>query len=219
MNDTNNNWQQVLANPVVLIAMTILLSVFVLIGAAILGLDHGVLSSMARSEFARGVITYLFAVVTIGTAVVLVVAALTLDMDAKSKESFARAKEIFALLLGVFGTIVGFYFGSQVTEQAETSSLHVTRLLLAKQHVTSGESIKITAAVSGGTSPYLYGIGIGVESAVKPEKIVDENDWIVSEISAPEVKKDTIVPVYLKVKDATGRIFSVSDNVAVLPIK
>lgn len=219
MNDTNNNWKRDLAHPVVLIALAIMLSVFVLIGAAIFGYDHGVLSSMARSGFARGLITYLFAVVTIGTAVVLVVSALTSDIDEKSKERFSRGKEVLSLLLGVFGTIVGFYFGSEIdaTARAETRLLHVTPPLLAKQHVTSGESIKLTAAVAGGTPPYLYGIGIGDESAAEPEKIVDENDWIISEISAPEVKKDTIISVYLKVKDATGRVFLVSKQVAVAP--
>ena len=66
-----------LGNPVVLIAVLILLSVFVLIGSAIFGIDRGVLTGMSRIDFARGLITYLFAIVTIGTAVVLVVSGLT----------------------------------------------------------------------------------------------------------------------------------------------
>src|SRR5262245_49760326 len=62
-----------LLNPIVVIALAILFGVFFLIGAAILGLDKGVLAKMSESAFARGLITYLFSVVTIGTAVVLVV--------------------------------------------------------------------------------------------------------------------------------------------------
>jgi hypothetical protein len=56
------------------IPILILLAIFFLIGAAIFKLDKGeVLLSMSKVEFARGLITYLFAVVTIGTAVVLAV--------------------------------------------------------------------------------------------------------------------------------------------------
>ncbi|BAV47121.1 DNA polymerase [Mesorhizobium loti] len=59
-------------NPIVILATLILLSLFVMIGASMLGVDHGFLSGMARPELARGLITYLFAIVTIGIAVALV---------------------------------------------------------------------------------------------------------------------------------------------------
>ena len=49
-------------------------SVIALIAAAVLGLDRGVLQNMANPEYARGLITFLFAVVTIGSALLLIVA-------------------------------------------------------------------------------------------------------------------------------------------------
>ena len=68
-------------NPVVVLAGIIVLSVLFLILCAIFGWDKGVLQNMSRTDYARGLITYLFAVVTIGTAVVLVVSALTTSAD------------------------------------------------------------------------------------------------------------------------------------------
>ena len=90
-------------NPVVLIAFGMVLAIVLLIGATTLGLDKGlVLTKMGQVEFARGLITYLFAVVTIGTAVVLVVSALTSDETPANERRFERGKEILSLLLGVF---------------------------------------------------------------------------------------------------------------------
>jgi len=58
----------------VVIAMLLVGSVIALIAAAVLGLDRGVLQNMANPEYARGLITFLFAVVTIGSALLLIVA-------------------------------------------------------------------------------------------------------------------------------------------------
>ena len=90
------------------------------------GWDKGVLQSMSRTDYARGLITYLFAVVTIGTAVVLVVSALTTSADDQHEKRFQRGKEILSLLLGVFGTIVGFYFGAEIGKGAGGNFTHRT---------------------------------------------------------------------------------------------
>src|SRR5215467_3510538 len=56
-----------LTDPASLISLLILLGILFLLGMAILDLDKGrVLVGMGKSSFARGLITYLFAVVTIG---------------------------------------------------------------------------------------------------------------------------------------------------------
>jgi len=83
-------------NPVVTIAFGMLLAIVLLIGATTLGLDKGlVLSKMGQVEFARGLITYLFAVVTIGTAVVLVVSALTSDESPANERRLSAARRFF----------------------------------------------------------------------------------------------------------------------------
>src|SRR5258708_10327050 len=86
-------------NPVTVLAGGMLLAIVLLIGASTLGLDKGlVLSKMGQVEFARGLITYLFAVVTIGTAVVLVVSALTTEETPAHERRFYRGKGNLALL-------------------------------------------------------------------------------------------------------------------------
>jgi glycerol uptake facilitator-like aquaporin len=69
------------------------------------------LHELSTTEVARGLITFLIAVATVGIALILTVYAVS-TQDAKAKENFALAKEVLSLLIGVLGTIVGFYFGS-----------------------------------------------------------------------------------------------------------
>jgi len=119
--DLQPNSFKAFMNPVVVLAGIIVLSVLFLILCAIFGWDKGELQNMSRTDYARGLITYLFAVVTIGTAVVLVVSALTTSADDRHEKQFQRGKEILSLLLGVFGTIVGFCFGAEVSGSSGTS--------------------------------------------------------------------------------------------------
>src|SRR5262245_18864490 len=104
--------QQVLTDPIVFVITMITLTTIGLIGASVLGLDYGVvLKSMGTTEFARGLITYLFAITTIGVAVSVILYALTQSGTGTDPKDirFDRAKDVLSLLLGVFGTIVGFY--------------------------------------------------------------------------------------------------------------
>jgi len=193
-------------NPIVAIAFAMLLAIVLLIGATTLGLDKGlVLTRMGQVEFARGLITYLFAVVTIGTAVVLVVSALTSDATPANERRFERGKEILSLLLGVFGTIVGFYFGSEVAAKGQTEEtiVKVAPLRLSAASVASGADFSLTTYVSGGKAPYKYGIGFDKDE-IKPETPVDSNGWISKALSAPKVTADRAAVVRVVVEDADG---------------
>lgn len=207
MNDVTEpreNGFSTFVNPIVIISLLILFAVFVLIGAAIVGYDKGVLVGMARVEFARGLITYLFAVVTIGTAVVLVVSALTGTESDAHKERFQRGKEILSLLLGVFGTIVGFYFGSEVARgQNQVSVIQVAPLHLSAQSGTAGSSINIDTFLSGGVPPYRVGIGFDAEEVQLSEK-VDSSGWFSKAVSLPKVSADQAVTIHVVVEDAEG---------------
>src|ERR1019366_9202459 len=89
-----SEWSRNYSNPVVLLSVLVVLSLVVLISAAVLGIDRGVLSGMARADDARGLITYIFAVVTIGIAVALVLSALTSQNPAKKTDArFRRARK------------------------------------------------------------------------------------------------------------------------------
>lgn len=208
-----------LLNPVVLIPLIIIFGVFALIGAAIFGIDSGVLGSMARLEFARGLITYLFAVVTIGTAVVLVVSALSSGSSEEVDKRFQRGKEVLSLLLGVFGTIVGFYFGSesQIGSRGDTAALpRLTPIMVSPSPANAGQELRITAAVLGGTPPYRYRLTLGERTLAEQQAIKDDG-WIVVDAKAPAVKARTALEAVLRVTDASGQSTETAAELEVLP--
>jgi hypothetical protein len=209
-----------LLDPVVVIAIMILAGTFALIGAAMLGKDSGVLARMADSRFARGLITYLFAVVTIGTAVVLVVSALTSPATKEEKERFERGREVLSLLLGVFGTIVGFYFGSELGSPTApaTSTLQLTSpLLLSSAELAPGQKTTITAHVSGGTPPYQFGTSLEKDAPLEYSSAVAADGWIAVEIAAPASPGVKSFLVTLGVRDAAGQSTAQSREVRVSP--
>ncbi len=71
---------------------------------------------IANVDYARGMITLLFAVGTVMIALLLTLSAIFLTGD-DAKERFDRGKEVLSLLIGIFGTIIGFYFGSATQEK------------------------------------------------------------------------------------------------------
>jgi hypothetical protein len=148
------------------LAYIIVLSVIALIGAAVLGFDRGVLNSMARPEAARGLITYLFAVVTIGTAVVLVLSALVGTNEAIDDKRFQRGKEVLALMLGLFGTIVGFYFASSAPSLGgEAAILRLSALDVTPRVIEAGGKVTVRAVVSG-VSPIVLGRALATTRSI-----------------------------------------------------
>jgi hypothetical protein len=208
-----------LANPIVLIAILIVVSVVALIGAAVIGIDRGgVLTAMARSEFARGLITYLFAVVTIGTAVVLVLAALLSTGDEVSERRFQHGKEILSLLLGIFGTMVGFYFGAETASapRGDAAVFRMSPINVSPEIVQAGGRIVIRAVVSGGAPPYRFGIAFGTDEP-RPQEPVPSSGWIVKEVAVPpEARAGEILTVRVLVADSAGKK---TDQTSQLPIK
>lgn len=204
-------------NPVFVTSMIIMAGVFIVIGSAIIGFDT-VLLNMSRSAFARGLITYLFSVVTIGTAVVLIISLLTTEYDEGNKQRIDKGKDILSLLLGVFGTIVGFYFGTELGAGAPgtVDELSITSLLASEQQTASGDTINITAAVSGGNGPYEYVYTVGGGSPAGTA-FVPQNGWIVQEIAVPVVQENSFVPVRISVEDTSGRAVTAQTTLAVTP--
>jgi hypothetical protein len=141
-------WTADFSNPIVVLSLLILLSLFVMIGASMLGIDHGFLASMAKADLARGLITYLFAVVTIGIAVALVLSTLVGPEPTDVNDGrFQRGKEVLSLLLGVFGTIVGFYFGSESSSSAKETPYQLSSIDIAPQPVGTAGQITVRAVV------------------------------------------------------------------------
>jgi len=200
-----------LLDPIPLTIMVILLGVTLLIGLSAFDKDAGLLARMANPSFARGLITYLFAVTTIGTTVVLVMAALTKGTD---EETFERGKEALGLLLGVFGTIVGFYFGSST---GATATLSVSEPHLSAASVSSGGSVTVSAVLSGGNPPYRYSVGSGEASSLVPDQPVGSDRWIVANFKAPVVDKETVIPIHLVVADSSDHTTATRASLTVTP--
>lgn len=218
-NGDSNPWK-VFLNPVVVIAWLILGGVLFLLFTAIMGWDKGhVLADMAKVEYARGLITYLFAVVTVGTAVLLVVFVLMGTVDDNHKEQFDRGKEILSLLLGVFGTIVGFYFGAEVAKGAQ-QILKVASIHLSAPTVEANAKFKLETIVMGGVPPYSYGIAIdGKDTDVKLTDDLDKEGWIEQELTAPSATKEQISTITIRVQDADGHQTKQSAKITVEPPK
>lgn len=190
-----------LMDPASLVSLLILLGVLFLLGMAILDLDKGrVLVGMGKAQFARGLITYLFAVVTIGTAVVLVLSAV-LGTD---KERFDRGKEVLGLLLGVFGTMVGFYFASELSKPEAQGELVVSTVLVSPQEVPAGGNVRVTAFVRGGSPPYRFAITLDPELPEAFAKLARPDGWIVDDIQIPAAAGAALHTVRVGVQDMTG---------------
>jgi len=115
-------------------------ALFMLLGLTILGLivyaitqsDQAFLASLADKERARGLITFLIAISTVGVAIILSISTLVLAAGDDGDKRFDRGKQVLSVLIGVLGTIVGFYFGAETkptTERTQTSSYITTTKL------------------------------------------------------------------------------------------
>lgn len=206
------------SNPVVAIATAILISVFVLFLFSMLSNERDLLGRMSESAFARGLITYLFAVVTIGTAIVLIVFSLTHGNSEHDYKKFEHGKEILSLLLGIFGTIVGFYFGSELANNSarDAARLQISTPLLSDKEIGPGETLQVSATVSGGAAPYQYGVAIGQEDIVYVED-VRVDGWIITTVDVPTVSTMKTIVLTLGVIDVDGKTTMKKSKVRVLP--
>lgn len=148
------------------------LTLLVLLGIGLLAMIVGpllmeestLLDNLADVEYARGVITFIFAVGTIGIAIILTIAALLGDPQAA--ERFNRGKEVFTILVGIFGTIIGFYFGTvQAKGEVEGKALEVARLAASVEGTGAERTLAIEADVEGGSPGYGYAFRFEPETA------------------------------------------------------
>jgi uncharacterized membrane protein len=203
------SWTQAaIFQPVPFASLLILLAVILLIAATVLGWDKGnVLQNLQNGLYARGLITYLFAVGTIGGVVVLILAALTSPGGDDAKENFARAKEILSLLLGIFGTIIGFYFGSIKSEQEGPvgSGGPVQVSVPASTDTVVGGPVRVMAFIRGGAPPYAYGVGLDEESAASPSR-ASADGWIRDSLALPPITGDTSLTIFITATDRGGAV-------------
>lgn len=140
--------------------------------------DFPIISRLSDAGFARGLITFLISVATIGLAFTLITQA-----SSATSEGFRRAREIFTGLMGVLGTIVGFYFGS-----ADKSSATMT---LAE---ISFANKQLITHVSGGTRPYRYSVTSDDKDFVSIKNKVSDDGWIM-ESPSKALKAGSIITI------------------------
>lgn len=172
------------------IALIVLFAGGILVAIA---MDAQALTRLADPAYARGLITWLVILTTIGIAFVLIYQAF--NGSQQSDDGFRRAREVFAGLLGLAGTIIGFYFGS--AEKGEA-------MLRVSDPAQEGQTIR--AYVSGGTPPYRYTIESLDRALIKANDKpgTSDNGWIKYELSVVPTGSTTLTITVTDAKNLKG---------------
>jgi hypothetical protein len=202
-------------------AFCTILIVMVLLGTlfyTFLSYEGRFLELLARTEVARGVITYLFAIGTIGVALLICFAIFT-GSFAEANERFQRGKDVLMVLIGVFGTIIGFYFGSEDQRRAQGNEQQLTMTgpaVLPAQEVTAGQGFSILSSVAGGTAPYKYSIlfddGDGFDAKALTVLDATSENGLISSYFMPSVTKDARLSYRIYVVDKDGASTTLMGN-------
>lgn len=148
------------------------------------------LRELSNFEVARGLITFLVAVTTVGIALILTVyVVVTLESGADKK--FALGKEVLTGLIGVLGTIVGFYFGSNTSGAPQPSPPPQQQVVMLKEfkidpaEIKAGDSFNISATTGGVKGEVEYVM------TFKPDTVSKE---VVGVMSNPDFKTSIKTP-------------------------
>ena len=172
-----------------------------LTAAIVLGLftRSSIVRELASPDLARGVITFIFSVGTIGIALLLAVGAL---VGQHTAEEFDKAKQVLTVLIGVFGTILGFYFG---TAAGGGQKVDLAEIKFAdKQLITH---------ISGGTRPYRYSITSSEKDFTPIKSRVSDDGWIIETLpQAPRPKSTLNVDVTDAKDQKASQKFDIPDT-------
>jgi hypothetical protein len=114
------------------------------------------LRTLADKEIARGLITFLIAITTVGIAIILAISTLVLTEGPEGDKRFDRGKQVLSVLIGVLGTIVGFYFGAADSNTAKQRTQTEQHIVTAS--LPTGEANKpypLTTLQTTGLTPPL----------------------------------------------------------------
>jgi len=162
-----------------------------LAGVIVLGLfrQNSIVRDLANADLARGVITFIFAIGTIGVALLVTFGAL---IGGNNEQELAKAKDVLTVLIGVFGTILGFYFG--------TATGGAQKLDIAELRITDKQ---VMTHVAGGTPPYRYSITSSEKEFAPVTDQVSKDGWIVQPLSTTP-KAGSITVDVLDSRDLKG---------------
>jgi hypothetical protein len=193
------DWVQLL--PSVLYG-AVALAILTAIGWGLSG-NKGFLSGLADPQVARGLITFLIAITTLGIAVILAFSTIFGSDGDGGDERFDHGKQILSTLMSVLGTIVGFYFGSATLQSSASSTLSIGQVSISDTQPKKGQTFVIKASIVGGRSPYTYSI-VFDDDILEPVKDMQSPDGTIKqEITVPvTVTADKDVGYKIKAKDA-----------------
>jgi hypothetical protein len=148
-----------------------------------------VLSDASR---ARGLITFLFAFITIAVIFVVVIAVLWMDKDQDVDSRFSKAKDIITILVGILGTIIGFYFGN--TRSAPTSVVEPPPSVQSPSPTVPPSSSPSSSVTPPGTAAPPSVPGVPQGSSATPPPAAPVTQPTDSAADAPSALPDTGPP-------------------------
>lgn len=198
--------QSIFPSAVVAIA---LLFVFGLMSA--LWNAQNVISPLADTEYARGLITFLVAFAAILIAVVLTLYTVLGSNDPEQEQRFNRGKEVLTIFIGILGTIVGFYYGSTPPAQGNVQALNTNPVVISNEQPRNGETISIMSLITGGDPPYTYAIRFEPENIIADFEGATSTDGVIQAripISS-SISSKTDVTFQIDVMDSAGKTVSI----------
>jgi hypothetical protein len=135
----------------------------ILVALVMNGLSNsGFISTISQDLGARGIITFLIALATIGIALVLVLSNIIM-IGEDADRRFDRGKQVLTSMIGILGTIVGFYFATgrepQIPQQGSTITRNQISLTNASlPDAAVNKPYKQMIQVTGGIPPLKWSI-------------------------------------------------------------
>ena len=145
-----------------------------------------VVDQLPDMEFARGIITMVFVIFTIGFAAIVLIHGLFFSDVDKEDRRFSRGREILGLFIGIVGTIVGFYFGS-----AEKLTAKFDIAVQAQRQPAPSKVVVVNAHTVDGTPPYRFTVFMGSKK-VTDQPVKSDDGWLTKTLDADESTELTV---------------------------
>jgi hypothetical protein len=156
---------------------------------------------VANTDYARGLITVVFAIGTTVLALILV-AARWLASSIDAGERFQHTKEILTIFVGIFGTVVGWYFGQTTANTGGPVS--VGAVALSQHDASPSAGLTLMVAISGGEAPYNYRVAFGDGKMLTPTTGDTPSRMLVLPIKIPaKAQGKEELPLHVTIKDRT----------------